>query len=129
MRQKLATAIAFAITPIVASFMANLPLLLEKDSSLQINNLSSVLLFTLLFLPYPIVAVLVFGVPAYLICRKCKVVFWWTALLAGGVAGVLMAFFMNNLPEMLIANIFELASAGMIASISFWAVWRLGNTN
>jgi uncharacterized membrane protein YeiH len=129
MRPKLATAIAFAITPIIASFMANLPLLLEKDSSLQINTLSSVLLFTLLFLPYSIVAVLVFGLPVYLICRKCKAVYWWTALLTGGVGGMLMAFFTNNLPEMLVVNVFELASAGMIASVSFWALWRLGNAN
>jgi len=68
-----------------------------------------------------------FGVPTYLLFKRKRLVFWWSATLVGLLAGTLLAavFRLPNHPQIL--DFTFMAPSGALGGIFFWLIWSRGN--
>jgi hypothetical protein len=126
------TLAAFAVVPLVPTLliMINAAITSEWQGHYFWAMLS-------MYLPSAIVE-LVFGVPAYLLGRRLKLIRWWSALIVGAVTGamVFVALQWNPLANVTLQSAGHLAiglvlwsAAGAISGAVFWGIWILGHNN
>ncbi len=71
-------------------------------------------------------ATLLFGVPAFYVLRRLKMIRWWSALLSGCAIGAIMAVVIR-LPSLpMCDDIYIMSLAGAASGFVFWVIWRLG---
>lgn len=114
-------AVASAVPPLILAACA-LP------SEAGIHGPIGALLFMgvtfLVFLPYSALLAVVFGVPAFLLCRRFGLVTWWFALIVGALAGILVSIAVRS-GEQSYARVFlKYVPLGCIAALAFWGVWQ-----
>ena len=78
------------------------------------------------FLVYSFVAVALIGLPIYFLLRKLRLVTWWSSLLAGGVAGVIITIVLRlpSLPPL--KDFIFVCPVAALSAFIFWLTLRLG---
>lgn len=83
--------------------------------------------FAFLFgIPIALVAILIMALPAYLLMRRHWYVRWWNAGLSGAVIGSVGGSLLGG-SEM--SGIVQMALAGLVGGLAFWAVVRPRGTH
>jgi hypothetical protein len=124
-----ASIIGFLVAPIVPALGAGLTTPIVGTSP------SAKVVIALFPIAYEIsfVAILVVGVPLFLIGRRLRLIRWWTALITGLVAGVVVALvfqwdLLTDVPTEPLnvqpATLLLYGTEGALAAFLFWLVWR-----
>jgi hypothetical protein len=119
--------LAFGAAAIVATIGAELLALLTEsgvDAFTTLGFFPVVLYFSALFS-------VLFGLPAYLLGRRLKLISWWSTMIVGFSIGVAVALllewrspgFADPLRQLLV-TCGSYGSVGAISGIAFWLVWR-----
>jgi len=86
------------------------------------DALMAALMVPVVFFPYALVAVVVLGVPTFLLMRPLAPGKWWMAVVAGLILGVLLRYILF----MMLGMSLDLAIVPLTAlsTLVFWRVWR-----
>jgi len=135
MRESTAAVIGFLAAPIIPG------LALGLGTPLGPPDLSTVLATMLGLLPvgyfFSLVAILVFGVPAFLLGRRLNLIRWWSAVISGFFIGVLVAVvfvrprIVQFSPDFIrddLRGFLFLGTTGALSALVFWLIWKQGTT-
>lgn len=90
------------------------------------HDLRSIAGTMIVALPFSIMAVLLFGVPAFFLLRRFRPGRWWAAALVGLVLGIFVACALR-LPNFPDPQMFlTMGPLGALSAVVFWSIWRLG---
>jgi hypothetical protein len=78
----------------------------------------------LLLLFFSVAMVALFGVPAFLLLRRFKLVDWWSALGTGLVIGAVLGFLIGAPDSPEISDVLTMAGTGAASGLAFWFVYR-----
>ena len=106
----------------------------DKSGIRSLEYAQSLLLVGLLFSS---LVTVVIGVPAFLILRRFKLVYWWSAVIGGFLLGSVVGFKTES-PEGRFADLLEsknwslylaskiltLGAIGAVSAFSFWLIWK-----
>jgi len=86
---------------------------------------------------FSLVAILVFGVPAFLLGRRLNLIRWWSAVISGFFIGVLVAVvfvrprIVQFSPDFIrddLRGFLFLGTTGALSALVFWLIWKQGTT-
>ena len=113
---------------VIASFVPAITMILSAPivggDSIVILGLSPFIYF------FSTAAIVLFGIPIFLLLRRLQYVYWWSALLVGFAIGALVGVIL--LPHPVANQINNISRFGLLGSASafaFWMIWRLGRKN
>ena len=122
-----ATILGFFVAPIIPSifFVLSSPGLGGADADITtLFSLSIIGYFYALF------TTLIFGFPLFIILKRKNLVFWWSAIASGCIAGVLACFCYAGPAYIINTQNYKAlglwGTAGALAGLLFWLVWQLG---
>lgn len=78
------------------------------------------------FYPYSLLFTALLGVPAFLFCRKLGGVTWWSALVTGALAGLLVSVFARSGRQPSVEELLKYVPVAAISAIAFWWIWKQG---
>jgi hypothetical protein len=80
----------------------------------------------IVYYPFSVAATVLFGLPAFLLLRRLRLVTWWTTLAGGYAVGTLMAIILGlpNRPET--RDFVMFGSVGLVSGFVFWMISRCG---
>ena len=87
------------------------------------TDLTSVLGLTVVVYPFALVLGSIVGLPIFLVFRRYRLVRWWSAVLAGAIAGVFWVGVITLRFDL--RNLVLLTIEGSLGGLVFWAIWRL----
>ncbi len=122
MSKMVAAALALVLAPVVSTVLFAFSGMLTEGG---VAGTKGALVLVYL---YSLAAGLVLGLPLLLLGLRLNLVRWWTALVAGIVAGG-VAMFIFSLPDAVTAH--NLAYAGAIGApsgLAFWLIWIQGRS-
>ena len=85
-------------------------------------DLESVLMLSALYFPFALIAVVVLGIPAFVLLYRFRPGRWWMPVVAGSILGVPLLLALPGKPDLANALIFVPLSA--LSALVFWLVWR-----
>lgn len=121
MRKESATILGFLVASSVPAIL--LAVFTPLSGTFTLDALMGTFVVAYLF---SAIATVVFGVPIFLVIRKLGVVTWWTAILGGFVAGVLVTVVIRLPSPPVVNDVLLNGPIGAVAAFAFWLVWRLG---
>lgn len=87
-------------------------------------NLGFALTAPVIFFPFALVAVVVLGIPTFLLMRPLAPGTWWMAVFAGLVLGIVLRGILLLILQASLDVPIELLTA--LSTLVFWLVWRWG---
>ena len=121
MKKGMWTVAGFLIAPIIpAAIIGMWSPLVEQGA------VGAKLLLTLIFYLFTSQVSIVFGIPAYFLLRRFKLVNWWSSLTVGFVSGAIVSIIIRMPNPIPWHDIFIMGSMGATAGLTFWLVWRRG---
>ena len=128
LRQALFTIAAFLVAPLVAAF--GIALTSALKNGVQPLDASDLAVWTLIYYVYATWAVVILGLPTFLLLRKLGAIRWWSASLVGFVAGILVLVLMGWRSMSALSDDPALSalwgSIGALSALAFWVIWRHG---
>src|SRR5687767_13497438 len=85
-------------------------------------QLEDILTAPVVYFPFAVAAVVVLGVPTFLVLRLFGTGRWWIAVIAGLILGIPLLLALPGQPDLGTALIFVPLTA--LSALFFWMVWR-----
>jgi len=121
MTKATATIIGFVLAPAFPAFV-----MAFTSPVVQEGNIVDILGGTLFFYCFALAFTVFFGVPAFALLQKLRLITWWSVIPAGLVIGSLVAIIVD-LPSLRgLQNIPRMGLLGCATTFLFWLIWRLG---
>jgi hypothetical protein len=89
----------------------------------QLSDIAATFGWLVFFYFFSAVAVLLLGVPAFLLLNRLGWVRWWSVLVTGLAGGAVVGF-MVRWPNTQTNDLIVMGGAGMAAALAFWLIWR-----
>jgi ABC-type uncharacterized transport system permease subunit len=121
MSKATAAIVGFLVAPLVCAIIGAVLTPVEGRINLDIFSILGLLP---IFYFFAALATILFGVPCFLLLLKYKLVTWWSALLVGIVAGLLVAVIFKAPSHVEARDLIVLGFMGSASALSFWLVWR-----
>lgn len=122
MTKNKATFLAFLTAPFVSSAIG-----ITQTATFGPLDLSTFFGLLPIFYSFSFMAMILFGLPIFLLFRRYNVVKWWSTLGAGIIVGALAAviFMLPNAVQ--IGGLITMSVMGGASSFVFWLIWNLGS--
>lgn len=132
MKERTAAVIGFLVAPVVPALALGLftPITDGKPDFVSVLGLFPIGYF------FAVVASTLFGLPAFFLLRRLKLIRWWSAAATGFFIGICIGIALQrpdvpNLPfetwiTEAIRSSLAMAAAGGLAAIVFWLIWSKG---
>jgi hypothetical protein len=121
MKTKTATIVAFFVAPIIPALYLSLAFPLTR----QYNLLAQLVLFPFMY-NYPLIAMLLFGYPAFLLGKRIQLITWWSTLVVGVLIGALMGVIAQIQGHIHLSEVALMSLLGGLSGLTFWAIWKTG---
>lgn len=124
MKEPTAVVTGILIAPVIpAVTMVVISVLHPITPTSDLTTAASALLVSYL---YSLSAAVVIGLPAFLVLRYLRLVYWWTALAVGCGIGALMSAILPLRGRGSIGSALLAYSIGAAAALVFWIIWEWG---
>jgi hypothetical protein len=117
-----ATLIGFLAASVVPAILMAIFAPLTNDRSF----FTHVITFTVAY-PFSAIAAALLGAPLYLLLHRFKLIFWWTAVIAGAAVGVAMVRMITIGGHLDLLTALRFAIMGAVSGFVFWLFWRMGS--
>jgi hypothetical protein len=89
-------------------------------------DLSSVIITFYIAYPFSVAAVLVFGLPTFLLLRRFRPGQWWSVIFIGLFLGCIVAIAIGlpSLPDL--HDFATMSPLGALSALAFWLIWKRG---
>lgn len=124
MRKATAGVLGFLVAPVVPALtLALASSFMAKPTA----DLLSILGFTALYYFVSAAATILFGIPAFIVLFRFKLIRWWSAAIVGAAIGILMDFAAQIPRQAGPLDLLIMGAIGSAAALAFWLIWRRTN--
>jgi ABC-type uncharacterized transport system permease subunit len=118
-----AAIMGFLVAPLVSAVIG--AVLTPVEGRLNLDLVSILGLLPIIYF-FAALATILLGVPSFLLLLKYKLVTWWSALIVGVVAGVIVALIFKAPSHVEARDLLVMGTMGSASALAFWVIWRLG---
>jgi len=119
MKESTAATVGFLVAAVPPALMLGLltPISREGPDPVAVIGLFPIgYAFSILFVG-------VFGVPAFFLARRFRLIRWWSTVTVGFAIGVAAAFILKWPTSATLGEVLPLAITGAVSGLIFWIIW------
>ena len=121
MKRRTATITAFLIAPlcpVIVGLMTTPP---RRTEDIVVSAGLGVVVYL-----YALFFTALFGMPTYFLFRRLNLVRWWSAMIVGLLAGVLLGAVFRSPNHPQVSDFQLMIPSGVLVGAAFWLIWRQG---